>query len=551
MQTIKIFYKDGIYTCDMNITKQEWLKILKDSNTSVGFKDNIIQFYYMPERNYTYLAVSKTEEYYVLELVTLEDEYSYNDEETQNRKSGMEFTEAIEEYLRFYPTNKTKSEMKIMNKYDKYIELLKANKNLILTGAPGTGKTYMAKEIAKNLILDKAITAYKDYLGKDAEIRGELENNIKRIIKNHCMMVQFHPSYDYTDFVEGLRPIKNDDGQLGFERYNGRFKDFCDWSLKFFLYRNKTNGTIFNTSISYPKLNFGFEIYEDCYKAAIKEIQTKGFLYINGTKNFDFTIKNHDFSVESEIVYSKNNLVGSMHISNYLFFDLTHFTCLDFEKGYFNNEFPSKSPSQNDVEKYINRMRPVKDDPLYGEFMSKINTDEDVKMVAEFYSLFFEWIVEYAKNNYEKIYLPTVFIIDEINRGEISKIFGELFFSIDSGYRGEFDANGNDNKVQTQYQNMIKEGDVFKDGFYVPENVYIIGTMNDIDRSVEDMDFAMLRRFAKEGVTADESYQNMIADSNDFSEDEKTEIKERMFALNEAILEPELGLSEAYQIGAA
>lgn len=68
-----------------------------------------------------------------------------------------------------------------------------------------------------------------------------------------------------------------------------------------------------------------------------------------------------------------------------------------------------------------------------------------------------------------------VFIIDEINRGEISKIFGELFFSIDPGYRGVAGT------VQTQYQNLIEDGDIYENGFYVPENVYIIGTMNDID----------------------------------------------------------------------
>ena len=86
-----------------------------------------------------------------------------------------------------------------------------------------------------------------------------------------------------------------------------------------------------------------------------------------------------------------------------------------------------------------------------------------------------------------------IFIIDEINRGEISKIFGELFFSIDPGYRGT------KGMVKTQYQNMITEdSDPFYEGFYVPENVYIIGTMNDIDRSVESMDFAMRRRVAWE-----------------------------------------------------
>ena len=92
-----------------------------------------------------------------------------------------------------------------------------------------------------------------------------------------------------------------------------------------------------------------------------------------------------------------------------------------------------------------------------------------------------------------------VFIIDEINRGEISKIFGELFYSIEPAYRR---ASG---RVQTQYSNLIPGDDIFKDGFYVPENVFIIGTMNDIDRSVESFDFAMRRRFAWREISAKES----------------------------------------------
>lgn len=542
MQIIKLIYKDGIYSCNMNITKQEWLKILTDKNTSVEFKESIIHFYYMPERNYTYLAAIKKEDYHVLELVTEEDKYSYNDEETQNSKSGMEFTEAIEEYLRFYPTNETKSEMKKNNKYDKYIELLKANKNFILTGAPGTGKTYLAKEIAKQLILSKVLVY--DEFANDADYKrsGDLERACKSILKNHCMMVQFHPSYDYTDFVEGLRPIKNNNDQLGFERQNGVFKFFCEQSLKLFLYRSKNNGTVFNSC--YPSTDYGLSIYEDCYNAAIDEIKKYGFLCVKG-------IKYNDFSVNREIVYNKNNWEDNIHTSSYLFTELTSWMDFDYDRGCFNTELPSISPSRSDIEKRINEWRPFKDDPLMGKMVTKICSDEDVKVMAEFYSILFDWIIEYAKSNYDKVYLPTVFIIDEINRGEISKIFGELFFSIDPGYRGEFDSNGNDNKVKTQYQGMIEEGDVFKDGFYVPENVYIIGTMNDIDRSVESMDFAMHRRFAFEEVTAEESYQNIIAESNDFSEDEKNEIKKRMFALNDAILDPDLGLGAAYQIGAA
>ena len=131
-----------------------------------------------------------------------------------------------------------------------------------------------------------------------------------------------------------------------------------------------------------------------------------------------------------------------------------------------------------------------------------------------------------------------VFIIDEINRGEISKIFGELFFSIDPGYRGE------KGRVCTQYQNMIEEGDAFKKGFFVPENVYIIGTMNDIDRSVESMDFAMRRRFTwKEVTPSDTEY---MLDALGCAK----EAKATMHRLNKAIEETE-GLGAAYMIGPA
>ena len=131
--------------------------------------------------------------------------------------------------------------------------------------------------------------------------------------------------------------------------------------------------------------------------------------------------------------------------------------------------------------------------------------------------------------------LPYIFIIDEINRGEISKIFGELFFSVDPGYRG---VKG---KVQTQYQNLITEDDPFKEGFYIPENVYIIGTMNDIDRSVECMDFAMRRRFTFKEITAEESARNMELGA---------EATERMVSLNNAISEID-GFNSSFHIGAA
>lgn len=134
-----------------------------------------------------------------------------------------------------------------------------------------------------------------------------------------------------------------------------------------------------------------------------------------------------------------------------------------------------------------------------------------------------------------------VFIIDEINRGDLSKIFGELFYAIDPGYRGE------KGKVKTQYQNLINKDDVFADGLFVPENVYILATMNDIDRSVESMDFALRRRFAWQEIKPEDRLE-MLSEKLDHDTCEK--VTRVMANLNKAITKTR-GLGSAYQIGPA
>lgn len=333
------------------------------------------------------------------------------------------------------------TDMIMESKYQKYIDLLETNKNLILTGAPGTGKTYMAKTIAE------AMGAKVGF-------------------------VQFHPSYDYTDFVEGLRPI-NHDNVVGFERKDGAFKEFCAEALN-----------------------------------------------IRDTTNFDECIDKLFDSVGEEILLLETPTGKQFGLSR-----------------------SARGNLRLHTGKELKESGVITKKDLRAEY-SGIPT-------FKWWKGYYQGIITYLTNNYNLINdsniiednTPHVFIIDEINRGEISKIFGELFFSIDPGYRGE------KGKVNTQYQNMIEDGDVFKNGFYVPDNVYIIGTMNDIDRSVESMDFAMRRRFAWQEVTAEESYANMIENDSDFAL-VKDEIKTRMFNLNKAIAETE-GLGEAYQIGAA
>ena len=301
-------------------------------------------------------------------------------------------------------------------------ELLINNHNIILHGAPGTGKTYLAKQLAKDLILTKEEHELIDQKESEvAETDREKYKDLKKQFGDRCGFVQFHQSYDYTDFVEGLRPVKNGT-DIGFKLLPGVFKDFCEKALK--------------------KIN------------------------------------------ESVTV----SIAGKTH---------------------------------------------------------------EIKM-------------------------PFIFIIDEINRGEMSKIFGELFYSIDPGYRVKNEDLENGKipfAIQTQYSNLQEEPNAFdlalginkneveKDGekddlnkgkyghFFVPENVYIIGTMNDIDRSVESMDFAMRRRFAFEEITAADRVE-MLFDKDNGLGDKAEEAKNRMEKLNKDIAEID-GLSSAYHIGPA
>ena len=136
-----------------------------------------------------------------------------------------------------------------------------------------------------------------------------------------------------------------------------------------------------------------------------------------------------------------------------------------------------------------------------------------------------------------------VFIIDEINRGDIAKIFGELFFAMDPGYRG------GKGRIDTQYGNLIPPGDSFK-RFYVPDNVYIIGTMNDIDRGVESMDFAIRRRFTWRDVKPFETQQAILR-SKIKNDELFGKVKNRMDHLNAAIRAADSGLGDAYCIGGA
>lgn len=351
--------------------------------------------------------------------------------------------------------------------YQKYIDLLKESKNLVLTGAPGTGKTFMAQAIAKEMGC------------------GE----------NEMCFVQFHPSYDYTDFVEGLRPIMMSEGQMGFERKDGIFKEFCKKAIKNLIDSAKS---IENLSKELSWENKLQQFIDDSIDNDTK------FKLSNGS---EFTID--EIKGRNIIAHNDGNPKTPLIPIN-----------ADEIIELLTNDVPLNIV--RDIRTYFNRKFGTQPDS-YAFIITK--AIREMKYKAQVISA----------NKIER--KPFVFIIDEINRGEASKIFGELFYAIDPGYRGKKDI-----RVKTQYQNLVPETDVFAEGFYIPENVFILGTMNDIDRSIESMDFAMRRRFTWKEITPEDT-QSML-DKLECA----TKAKNVMVRLNNEISKIE-GLGPAYQVG--
>lgn len=361
-------------------------------------------------------------------------------------------------YLKIYFEKKEEEKKEKTKAMVSYINLLKANKNLVLTGAPGTGKTYLAKQLAISLLFNKME-------------ENDLTDDEKKIFEKHFSFVQFHPSYDYTDFVEGLR-AENLNGQVIFNLHNGIFKDFCKKAIA---------KTVVN--------NFDEE-YDN---------------FINDILENDFTFETPKHKKKFKVEINSNNTCVAIPSTN---------------KG-----------TRLSITKEILR-----------EYVLNDNIKDWKPYVTSLGNYFREnYTIEVKDSDNQN--LPFIFVIDEINRGEISKIFGELFFSIDPGYRGEA------GKVKTQYTNIQSNDTIFdynlgQGWFYVPKNVYIIGTMNDIDRSVESMDFAMRRRFAWKEIKSIDQIQMWNGQIDLWKDD----AKKRMDSLNSKIEEIQ-GLGPAYHIG--
>mgnify|MGYP004645025553 CR=1 FL=1 len=370
---------------------------------------------------------------------------------------------------------------------DNLTELLKHTHNLILHGAPGTGKTFLAKEIAKKM--------------------GCSQNEIG--------FVQFHPSYDYTDFVEGLRPKNQSGGEIGFERKDGIFKEFCKRAL---------------LAMNVSSVSDNFE-----------QVWEKVVDYLNEKDFMDIPLLTGKSTFRVELNENGDGLATRTYENG------------DYKKGEW---IQGKSKFYNKEQLY-NIYKGLPGIPSRGH-------DNYRKAVIEYWKKNFG-LVDYSvkeKSESESV-KPFVFIIDEINRGELSKIFGELFYAVEPGYRVSYDdlkkhqsGEKTISTIRTQYANLETEGNSFDKAlrvsnpsdfghFFIPENVYMIGTMNDIDRSVDTMDFAFRRRFAFREIKASENLE-MLSTLGEIAEEAENRLKK----LNDEISKiTELSSPSSYHIG--
>lgn len=316
-------------------------------------------------------------------------------------------------------------------KIKQYTNVLKMKKNIILQGAPGTGKTYCTAALAVHLI-EGGESKYTNH----AEIMKKYDAYIEQ---KQIQFTTFHQSMDYEDFVEGIKPCieQNDEDtnkSILYEIKNGIFKDMCIQARE-----NKDDASYRNS-------------FENAWQKIIDKLTEKDFIEIpllSGKNKFRIELNNYGTGLASRTykddIYEKGNWIDK------------------------RSKFFSK-------EQLYNVYRGLPGVPAGGhDNYRKAIIDYCIKNLG---------LKEYLVSQNTANTKPYVLIIDEINRGNVSKIFGELITVLEADKRSGAD---HPITVTLPYSN---------EQFSVPPNLYIIGTMNTTDRSVGTLDYAIRRRFA-------------------------------------------------------
>ncbi len=372
--------------------------------------------------------------------------------------------------------------------YSAYIDLLNFNPNIILYGPPGTGKTYTAQRIVE-------ANEYK--LTNNPNISFE---KIKK--ENRVEFITFHQSYGYEEFVEGIRPlIINPEEQEESSSEQG-----IKYEIKPGVLRNiANNASLDQLKSSESSLLKGIKKESKIYKFSLgergaeetvyKDCKKNNIIAIGWLDNIDLTGKDYDF-IYNELIKTKedgapapNNDTNSINVfvnilqkGDVIFIYDGPYTIRDI--GIIESDY-----IYDNSRKYFKHTRKIKWIKEFGETPADIssynaNVRLTMKTIYPLNRINFEDLVsivgkETITTEEKKQAKPFYIIIDEINRGNISKIFGELITLIEKDKRDTL-------KITLPYSQKP---------FSLPSNLYIIGTMNTADRSIALLDTALRRRF--------------------------------------------------------
>lgn len=369
--------------------------------------------------------------------------------------------------------------------------LLKLKNNIILQGAPGTGKTYKTAELALS-ICDGAVPGnHKDVMTRYDEL----------VKQGRIGFVTFHQSMDYEDFVEGIKPKTTEKGVV-YEIEDGIFKTMCKNAEKI---ENKqiNSGEIDFSKTRIFKMSLGekgrndVEIFDFCFDNKVIALgwgDDKDFSECK--ERADFRKKDSSWGAFAVEIFKKWMQIGDI----VLIADGTKAVraIAQIEGDYeYHNDYPINMCQYRKV-KWLYTGESIPISKLYDKNLSQQTIyafgSRDKKGNVENGSIKLDVLNDIITGKVEKT--PTqnyVLIIDEINRGNVSKIFGELITLLETDKRS--DANHHISVILPYT----------KVPFSVPSNLYIIGTMNTTDRSVGSIDYAVRRRFGFYTLTAQKS----------------------------------------------
>lgn len=362
-------------------------------------------------------------------------------------------------------------------------------KNIILYGPPGTGKTYNTARYAIALCKQEKIEG----LESDKIIDTE---EYKKILKEYndlkdegrIVFTTFHQSYGYEEFIEGIRPLldENDKKNLGYEVKPGIFKKFCDSALKPIQSVKENN----NLKIS-QNPTVWVVLLDGAGKSKLKEYCFKNGEIRIGWGDCGEIITKETIGISNKERAILINFQDNMKIGDIVFVEKSRKTIdaigiitgsSEFDKNGYK-DFPRKRSVhwiKTDIDENVTDLNDgVQLDRKTVYPLPRYRID-----LSEVFHLINKYVDEIvAVEETEEKKEPFVFIIDEINRGNISKIFGELITLIEPNKRF-----GADEEMSVT---LPYSGETFS----IPDNVYIIGTMNTADRSIALIDTALRRRF--------------------------------------------------------